>query len=114
MTNNKFAKAYKEVIEIIKHFPEEDYNKIPKEKIEFYEKNMDKDYEFSIDPTVDLSKQNISKEANAIIIMLFQEYFATDKQKDLVDDILKLNEKKSEHEKIKRYNPDNLFKKKQS
>ena len=36
MIDNKYAKAYTEVLEIIKYFPEEEYNKIPKEKIEFY------------------------------------------------------------------------------
>ena len=38
MINNIYAKAYKEVIEIIKYFPEKEYNKIPKEKIEYYKK----------------------------------------------------------------------------
>ena len=33
--NNKYAKAYKEVLEIIKFFPEQEYNKIPKEKLNF-------------------------------------------------------------------------------
>ena len=35
---------------------------------------MDKNYEFTINPEIDLSKQNISKEANAIIVKLFQDY----------------------------------------
>ena len=109
---NKYAKAYKEVLEIIKYFPEEEYNKIPKEKIEFYKENMDKKYDFSIDPTVDLSKQNISKEANAIIIALFQDYFATEEQKEKIEEILKINEQKAEREKKEKYNPEDLFKNK--
>ena len=36
MVNNKYSRAYKEVLEIIQYFPEEEYNKIPKEKIDFY------------------------------------------------------------------------------
>lgn len=28
--NNKYTRAYKEVLEIIKYFSEEEYNKIPK------------------------------------------------------------------------------------
>ena len=42
--NNNYSKAYTEVLEIIKYFPEEEYSKIPKEKIDFYKKNMDKNY----------------------------------------------------------------------
>ena len=109
MTNNKYAKAYKEVLEIIKYFPEEEYNKIPKDKIEYFTNNMDNSYEFIINPSIDLSEQNISKEANAIIVMLFQDYFATEKQKEKIKEILKLNEKKSEQDKREKYNPDDLF-----
>ena len=112
MNNNNYARAYKEVLEIIKHFPEEEYNKIPKEEIDFYTKNMDKNYDFTIDPNIDLSEQNISKEANAIIIVLFEKYFATEEQKIKIKEILELNEKKAEQEKLKKYNPDDLFKNK--
>lgn len=112
MKNNKYARAYKEVFEIIRCFPEKEYNKIPKEKIEFYEKNMDMEYNFTINPTIDLSEQNISKEANAIIVSLYQDYFATEEQKQKIKEILELNEKKAELKKIENYNPDDLFKNK--
>ena len=109
MTNNKYAKAYKEVLEIIKYFPEEEYNKIPKEKIEFYNKNMDQEYEFAINPSIDLGKQNISNEANAIIVKLFQDYYATESQKVKIKEILELNEKKKEQKIREKYSPDDLF-----
>lgn len=109
MTNNKYAKAYKEVLEIIKYFPEEEYNKIPKEKIEFYNKNMDQEYEFAINPSIDLAKQNISNEANAIIVKLFLDYYATESQKVKIKEILELNEKKKEQKIREKYSPDDLF-----
>lgn len=111
MINSTYAKAYKEVIEILNHFPKEEYNKIPKEKIEFYKNNMDKDYIFSIDPEIDLSQQNISKEANAIIINLFTDYYATEEQKIKINEILNYNQQKEEEAKREKYNPDNIFKK---
>ena len=110
--NDKLTKAYKEVLEIIKHLPEEEYNKIPKEKIDFYKENMDKDYEFTIDPSIDLSEQNISIEANDIIIELYQDYFATEDQKRIINEILNLGKLKAEQEEIEKYNkynPDDLF-----
>ena len=110
MVNDRYAKAYKEVLEIIKLFPEDEYNKIPKERIEFYMENMDNNYEFTINPTVDLAEQNISKEANAIIVALFQDYFANEEEKEKIKDILELNEKKAEQEKREKYNPIDLFK----
>lgn len=109
MINSKYAKAYTEVLEIIKYFPEEDYNKIPKKKIEFYKENMDKNYDFTINPDIDLSEQNLSPEANAIIVTLYRDYFASEEQKQKIKEILELNEKKAEQEKREIYNPDNLF-----
>ena len=56
-----YKRAYTEVIEIIKYFPNEEYAKIPLEKINYYKENMDKDYNFQINPNIELEKQNISK-----------------------------------------------------
>ena len=110
--NNKYARAYKEVLEIIKYFPKEEYNKIPKEKIDFFNQNMDKDYSFEINPNIDLSEQNISIEANATIVALYMDYFATEEQKEKIIKILKQNEIKEEAEKSKKYNPEDLFRNK--
>ena len=114
MMSNNYAKAYKELLEIIKHFPLEEYNKIPKEKIKFYEENMDKNYNFTINPEIDLKVQNVSKEAGAILVTLFRDYFATEEQKQKIEELIILNEKKSEITKRKKYNPNNLFKKRNS
>ena len=110
MINNTYARAYTEVLEILKHFPEEEYKKIPVEKINFYKNNMDKNYKFTIDPEIDLANQNISKEANAIIVTLFRDYYATEEQKVKINEILDLNQKKEELEKRKKYHPDDIFK----
>ena len=110
MINIAYAKAYTEVLEIIKYFPKEEYDKIPGEKIEFYKNNMDKDYNFKINPEIDLSEQNISPEANAIMINLFTDYYATEEQKVKIKNILDSNQQKEEQEKRERYNPDNIFK----
>lgn len=111
MINSNYARAYTEILEIIKHFSEKEYAKIPEEKIEFYKNNMDKNYVFTINPEIDLSEQNISSEANAIIVNLFKDYFATEEQKIKIEEILDLNQKKAEQEKREKYNPDNIFKK---
>lgn len=107
MINSTYAKAYTEVLEIIKYFPKEEYAKISKEKIEFYQKNKDKEYNFIINPEIDLSEQKISPTANAIIVNLFRDYFATEEQKNKIKEILDLNQKKEDQEK---YGSDNLFK----
>ena len=114
MINEACAKAYKEVLEIIKYFPEKEYNKIPKEKIDFFKQNMDSNYKFSIDPKIELSKQNISKEANAIIVALYEDYYATERERKNIEEILRLNELKNEQKKRKKYNPNIIFKTKKN
>lgn len=109
--NNKYAKAYTEVVELLNALPIDEFNQIPSEEIEFYKENMDKDYNFSIDSGVDLSKQNISFEANNIIIDIFQKYFATEEQKKKIEKILEKNSAEEDALKRERYNPDNIFKK---
>lgn len=109
MISNNYAKAYKELLEIIKHFPLDEYNRIPIDKIKFYEENMDKKYNFTINPNIDLSEQNILKETKALIVTLYEDYFATEEQKEKINEILKLNQKKAEQEKRKKYNPQDLF-----
>lgn len=107
--NDTYSKAYTEVLEIINHFSEDEYKKIPKEKIDFYEKNKNKDYNFKIDPNVDLAEQNISPNANAILVSLFRDYFATDKQKEILKNLLQQNQEKMEKEKYQKYNPNDIY-----
>lgn len=103
------AKIYTEVLEIINNLSEDDYNKIPIEKINYYKDNMDKSYIYTINPENDLSKQNISREANAIIVGLYRDYFVTEEQKKVIDEILELNEKKLEQDKVEKFNSNTIF-----
>ena len=106
---NAYAKAYTEVLEILSHFSAEEYSKIPQEKINFYKSNMEKNYEYKINPDIDLSKQHISKEANAILISIFRDYFANDKQRQTLSNLLNQNQEKLEDIKREKYNSDNIF-----
>ena len=57
----------------------------------------------------DSTEQNVSKEAKAIIVTLFRDYFVTEEQKEKLKQILQENEQKANEEKEKLYNPDNMF-----
>ena len=107
---NSFAKAYTEVLELLKFLPKEEYEKISREKIAFYENNKDKNYNFIFDETKSLEEQKISKEAYIIIVTLFRDFFATSVQKEKLEIILNLNEKKYQEELREKYNSDNIFK----
>lgn len=82
MVNLEYANAYSEVLEILKHLSHEDYNKIPKEKIMFFQANYNKEYNFTYDMNKTLDEQNVSKKAKTIIAILFRDYWATDVQRE--------------------------------
>ena len=106
-----YPKAYVEVLEIINSLSAEEYSKIPEEEIEFFERNKDENYAFSFDETKSLNEQDFSSEAKAIIVLLFQKYFATEEENERINNLLDENEKRHQEELREKYNPDNLFKK---
>lgn len=108
--NNTYSLSYVEVLEILKHIPKEDYEKIPKEKIEFYENNKDKNYIYIYNPV----NPKISRKTDAILINLYKNYIAKDDEKEKINHILKLNEMKNEQEKQENFDLNNIFNNKKS
>ena len=108
----KYQKAYTEVLEILKYLKTEEYNRIPKEKIRFYKENMDKNYIYSINPQIELSKQSVSNEAYAILVSLFRDYIATERQKEILTNLLNQNQERQEQLKKEKYPVNNIFKNK--
>ena len=108
---NNYARAYTEVLEILSYFSNEEYSKIPEEKIKYFKENMDKDYIYTINPEIDLSVQHISSEANAILISLFRDYFASENQKGMLSKLLNKNQEKVDKAKREKYNTDDIFNK---
>lgn len=100
--NSEYSKAYTEVLALIRELPKEELAKIPKEEIDFFMANCDKEYKFKINKEIPLNEQNISKKANAVLVSIFKKYFATETQKKKIDIILKNN--LIEEERIKKEN----------
>ena len=84
-------KVYNEVIEVLKYIKKEDYEKIPKEVIYNFEKNMDRNFFLKLE----LENLNISRKASSILISLFLKYVANEKEATLINEILVLNQKKN-------------------
>ena len=111
MVDIKYANAYTEVLEILKYISVEDYNKIPKNKIELFQTNANNDYPFTYTPEKTLNEQNVSKIAKGIIAILFRDYWATNIQKEKI--ITKQNyDRHILEEQKKEFNPNDVFKRK--
>ena len=106
---NTYSNAYTEVLEILKNVPKEQYEKIPKEELDFLEKNRNKDYNFSYD----IENPNTLRKTDAILISMYKKYIATENEKKAIEEILELNYRKNELEKKEKYGDKVLFNKPQ-
>ena len=95
-------KEYNEILEILNHIPSYDYFKIPDEKIEFFKTYSVKDYNFKIE---NINDAKISRETFAIYTALYRDYIATDEEKEKINEILLLNQKRKEE----KYSSKKLF-----
>lgn len=106
----QFSKAYKEVLEILKYIPKQDYDKIPKYILENMEKKQDKEYKYEVVKFKEFEQQEMLRETEAILSVLFREYWATEEQRKWLEQKEYLEKRKIEEEKRKNYIPaNNIF-----
>ena len=101
--SSRYSIAYTQLLEILKYLPKEEYQKIPKEEIEIYEKNKDENYTFSYNPNLSLAEQNVSVETKAILVSLYRDYFLTNEQKITLTKILHYNEQIKNNKQKEKY-----------
>lgn len=106
------SKAYVETIELLKYFSIEQVKKIPEEKLKVFLKFKDESYIYKVDETKSFFEQDMMPETKAIFTILFEDYWATDDQREALKQKEKEAFKELEDKKRNLYNPDNLFKNK--
>ena len=95
--DNDYRNACKEVVVLMDYFLSEDeYNRIPKEFINNLRECSNEDYDFKIDKSKDIEEQEISVEAKSIIISIYKKFFSNNKEEELIDNIIFLNQRKKE------------------
>ena len=108
-----YPKAYTEVLEILKYMPIDDVKKIPKELIDTFEYKKHNNYKFIISEDQDFSKLKILDETEAIMVNIFEDYWATPEQKAKIQAKMREDMRIIEEEKKAKYNVD-IFKKKEN
>ena len=106
------SKAYVETIELLKYFSIEQVKKIPEEKLKVFLKFKDESYIYKVDETKSFFEQDMMPETKAIFTILFEDYWATDEQREALKQKEKEAFKELEDKKRNLYNSDNLFKNK--
>lgn len=110
MVKTNYANAYKEVLIILDNLIKEDYNKIPKEYIEFLKSNCNIEYKFSYDNSKTFEEQELLDETKYILFGLFEKFGATEIQKEKIKTFKDNYFRQIEQEKREQYNPDDIFK----
>ena len=112
MVTEEYKVAYSEVLEILNHVPKEDYDKIDKEELEFYEKNKKEDYNFNYDVDKTLDEQGVSKIAKVIIARIYRDFWASDEERKQILEMQDNIRKRIKNEMQIDFDPDTMFKKK--
>ena len=108
-TKDKVSCAYKEIYEILKIFPKELVDRIPKYKLDYIKQNMDESYEYNITKETFDGKTMLDETA-AILAILFRDYLSTVKQKNKIINYHNTQREKIVNEIKEKYDPENVFK----
>jgi len=107
--------AYAEIDEFLDLLSPERRNKIPQKLQQLFKNEKDKNYIKGINPNVPIKDQALKEETLSIIALLNLQYWCDNAaEKERLEKIYADNEKKYQDMLQEKYNPDNLFKNKQS
>lgn len=108
--NIEYIQAYTEVNCLLKYFPKEYRDKLPNKLLAMIQEKSNEKYNIVVDIKNDLEKQNISKKAKDILVVLKYKYWSNSSEKAYLTKKFYENEKAFRKEMSERYNTDNLFK----
>jgi len=104
-----YNKRLVEVDEILNYLSEEELLKIPEEVRKTIKDNKAKGYFWQYDETKPLKEQNVSRDTIAFLSYLNMEYLLNEEQKEFVQQLHELNEKKIENSIDEKYGVEDLF-----
>ena len=113
MENIEYSNALYQINEILKYVTPNLKVRIPKKIISYIENNKSKNFNWKIDKTMSLEKQDLLPTTKEILTVLYRDYMCDDIEKKKLNKILNENEIKYQNEIREKYNPDNIFKNKQ-
>lgn len=113
MLKERYRIAMAETLHYLKGISQDDVDKIPKKLMQFLKDNASQDYKCEFDYTKPLNELNLTDEAKGLIAMICLNYWCeTDEQRIKFRNHLNANEQVYQEELRKKYNVDDIFKKK--
>lgn len=81
MENSIYKDAFKEVYDILQNTDEELLKKIPTKFMKFIKDTMNVDYKTNIKKDIEIDKQELLKETEQVLSLIYRSYWATDEEK---------------------------------
>lgn len=78
---DEYPKAYREVYEILKHVSEEERREIAPEMLQTIERNMDRNYEYHLEPGVEFEDQKMLKTTRNLLALIYIKYWADEEER---------------------------------
>ena len=114
MTNNiNYIKAYTEVNCLLEYLPQSYIEKLPKKLIDLIKKQSNEKFNIYIDTNKSLLDQNFSNKTKDLIAVIKYNYWSTDEERKQLKSIFYENENKYQEELLEKYNPNDIFKKRE-
>ncbi len=114
MTNNiNYIKAYTEVNCLLEYLPQSYIEKLPKKLIDLIKKQSNEKFNIYIDTNKSLLDQNFSNKTKDLIAVIKYNYWSTDEERKQLKNIFYENENKYQEELLEKYNPNDIFKKRE-
>ena len=113
MITKEFAEATTEINKILSYLPTEYIEKIPIKLRKFLKDVESKEYIPNIDPYKELDKQDIKPKTKTLLTIIYRNYWCNEQERVELDKKLIENDKKYEQELREKYNPDDIFKKRE-
>lgn len=114
MISTNIRQAYTEIDNFIELLDDYNKNKVPKKLRDFFKKEKDNNYTKTIDATKPIKEQNLKEETLALIALLNLQYWCEDEEeKKRLKAIYDKNQREYENKLYVKYNPSDIFKKKE-
>lgn len=112
--NVSYIKAYTEVNCLLEYLPQSYIDKLPKKLIEIIQNQSNEQYNINIDTNKSLLEQEFSQKTKDLIAVIKYNYWSTDEEKQQLKQIFYENENRYQKELLEKYNPNDIFKKRET
>ena len=111
---SEYGEAAVEVLDILDNTNKEDVNKIPSTFIKFLVDNASEDYVVNLDHTKPISELNIMEKTKEILGTIYINWWCDENERQEYMEQIQEQQRRREEELREKYNPDNMFKNRQS